>query len=39
MKDKQYELWTTTSTDDAAGKATVLSKSRSMQKTAEFLEA
>ena len=39
MKDKQYELWTTASTDDAAGKATVLSKSRSMQKTAEFLEA
>jgi len=39
MKDKQYELRTTTDASDAASKATVLSKSRSMQKTAEFLEA
>lgn len=39
MKNKQYELWTSTDAASAEENTKVLSKSRSMQKTAEFLEA
>lgn len=39
LKDKQYELWTNVTTDAADNDSKVISKARSMQKTAEFLEA
>ena len=39
LKDKQYQLWTTVKPEDIAKQSEILSKSRSMQKTAEFLEA
>ena len=39
LKDKQYELWTTVSEQDAKTQAQILSKTRSIQKTSEFLQA